>query len=183
MNILKYLSKIEDPRRKQGQRYPLGEMLCLVLLGTLAGRVGYRSISRFGKENEKYLSKILKLKHGVPSHVSLTKIVDSIPFKSFEKAVNEWIISDYKRGSSKRQIALDGKAIKSSVRNGISSDQNFLALVNSFCLEEGKVLAALAYENGKGGESEIETLRELVELFGLKGAVFTADANHDSKKH
>lgn len=185
-NILYFLSKIPDKRRKQGQRYPLDKMLCLVLLGTLSGRVGYRSISRFGKENEAYLSKVFGLKHGTPSHVSLTAIIEGVRFKDFQKAINDWGVAKYKSTQSQKKItnqiiALDGKAIKSSVKNGQSKSQNFIAFVNAFCTSQEYVLGSLAYENGKTGEGR--TLQKLIEELGIKGAVFTMDANHDSKKH
>jgi hypothetical protein len=185
MSILEYLSEIPDSRRKQGQRYPLDKMLCLVLLGTLAGRVGYRAISRFGKEHEAYISKILGLKHGTPSHVSLTSIIDNIDFEDFQKAVNKWSMSKYGESSetgkgTKKLIALDGKSIKSSVEKGQSSKQNFVAFVNAFCLDQEHIVGAMAYENGKG--SEIEVVRDLIKELGIKEAVFTLDANHESKK-
>jgi len=183
-NILDYLSKVGDKRRKQGQRYPLNKMLGLVLLGTLSGRVGYRSISRFGKENEDYISKVLNLKHGTPSHVSLTSIIEGVDFEDFQKAVNDWGISKYEKAdksSSPMLVALDGKAIKSSVKEGKSKSQNFLSFVNAFCVNQEYVLGCMAYENGK--EGEVEVLRQLVESLGIKGAVFTMDAIHDSKKH
>lgn len=193
--LLDYLSEIPDKRRKQGRRYELDKVLALVLLGTFAGRVGYRSISRYGKEHEEYMINLLGFKHGIPSHVSLTSIVDGLDFASFERAVNNWSSSRIKgegsrakRGTKKGEvedrsevIALDGKAIKSSVRGGNTKHQNFICFVNAFCSEQQAVVSSVGYENGK--QSEQIVLRDLVEQLGIKGAVFTMDANHDSKKH
>jgi len=124
----------------------------------------------------------------VPSHVSLTAIVEGVDFEEVEKAVNDWSKSKFsfrtKKGKLKspkdRVIALDGKAIKASVKNGTSNSQNFIAFVNAFCAKQEHVLSALAYENGK--TSEQINLRKLVETLGVEGAVFTMDAIHDSKK-
>jgi len=161
-------------------------MLALVLIGTLAGRVGYRAITRFCKEHERYLSKVLELKHGVPSHVSLTTIIEGVDYAEFEKTINAWSRSKRKdsklssKSKGKNVISLDGKAIKSSVKNAISKSQNFIAFVNAFCAENEIVLTSLSYENGKGSEQQI--LRDLINELGIKGAVFTADAAHPSKK-
>lgn len=187
-SILEYLSEVPDKRRKQGQRYPLDKMLGLILLGTFAGRVGYRAISRFGKEHESYLTKVFNLKHGTPSHVSLTAIVEGVEFEDVEKAVNDWSKSKFSFKTKKnklkpandRVIALDGKAIKASVKNGTSKSQNFIAFVNAFCAKQEHVLSGLAYENGKA--SEQANLRKLVKTLGVEGAIFTMDALHDSKK-
>ena len=135
--------------------------------------------------DEAYLSKILELKHGVPSHVSLTAIVEGVDYKEFERSINHWSKSkrtERKRSSkdkTKNVISLDGKAIKSSVKNGTSKSQNFIAFVNAFCSENEIVVTSMAYENGKG--SEQQTLRDLIAELGIKGAVFTADAAHPSK--
>ena len=77
-------------------------------------------------------------------------------------------------------ISLDGKAIKSSVKNGLSKSQNFISFVNAFCAEKQIVLTTLAYEHKK--ENEQDKLRELISELGIKNAVFTADAAHPSKK-
>jgi len=186
LDILDYLSTIRDNRRKQGLRYPLPKMLALVLVSTLAGRVGYRAITRFCKKHEKYLSRVLELKHGVPSHVSLTTIVEGVNCEEFEKAINAWSRSKRKdsrersKSKGKNVISLDGKAIKSSVKNATSKSQNFIAFVNAFCADTEIVLTSLSYENGKG--SEQQKLRDLIGEMGIKGAVFTADAAHPSKK-
>lgn len=184
-NILKYLSEIPDKRRRQGIRYTQSNVLALVLIGTLAGRVGYRAITRFCKDHEAALSKALKLKHGVPSHVSMTAIIENVEFVEFQRAINRWSKSKYRDKKKIKQernvISLDGKAIKSSVKNGLSKSQNFIAFVNAFCSKKEIVITSLAYENGKG--SEQQTLRNLIVELGIKGAVFTADAAHQSKKH
>lgn len=181
-SILKYLSKITDKRRKQGIRYGLDKTLALMLIGTMAGCVGYRSIARFCKEHEKLLSKAFDLKHGVPSHVSLTAIVEQVELEAFQKAVNEWAknkVLEGKKGT--KRIALDSKSIKASVQGGLSKSQNFIAFVDAFCVEQQLVVGALAYENKKQGETQV--VRQMIGMLGIQGAIFTLDARHDSKKH
>lgn len=180
-NIIEYLSKIPDNRRKQGLRYPLDKTLALMLIGTMAGCVGYRSIARFCKDHEDLLSKTFDLKHGVPSHVSLTAIVKNVDLEDFQRSVNEWSKSRFKaskKGSS--TIAIDGKAIKASVKLGTSKEQNFIAFAHAFCVSEQLVIGSLAFENKR--VSEIEVVRQMIQMLGIKGAIITLDANHDSKK-
>lgn len=181
-SILEYLSKIPDKRRKQGIRYPLDKTLALMLIGTMAGCVGYRSVARFCKEQDKLLSKAFGLKHGVPSHVSLTAIVESVDLEDFQSALNQWAQSKILTGQKESKvIAIDGKSIKASVESGISKEQNFIAFVHAFCVDHQLLLGALAFENKKQGE--IEVVRQLIGTLGIRQAVFTLDAMHDSKKH
>lgn len=182
MDILIHLSRLPDSRRKQGLRYPMDKTMLLMLIGTLAGCKGYRDVARFCKRHEKYLSKVLDLKHGVPSHVSLTSIVDNIDLKAFEKILMDWGVSKMAVGSTTPSvIAMDGKAIKSSVIKGLSHQQNFVSMVNAFCVSQGLVLGSISYENKY--ESEAVLVRQMIEQLGIKGALYTLDANHDSKKH
>lgn len=185
-SLLDYLSKIPDVRRKQGQMYPLDKMLLLIFIGTLSGRVGYRSISRFCKDNEAYLSQVLDLRHGTPTHVTMTSLVEGVDYKSFEKAINDWSKSKFKQTkkskkiSNKKIVSLDGKAIKASVKNGTSNSQNFISFVNAFCINQEYILGSIGHETGKSGETN--ALRELVKIMGIKDVVFTMDALHASKK-
>lgn len=185
VSLLTVLSEIPDKRRKQGIRYSQEKVLALVLIASLAGRVGYRSITRFCKSHEVILSKLLGLKHGVPSHVSMTAIVEQVSPADFERAINKWSVSHYNLGesnsSAEQVISLDGKAIKSSVKNGIEKSQSFIVSVNAFCSNTELVLTSRSYESGKG--SEQATLRNIINELALENVVFTADAAHSSKKH
>ncbi|MEM8898112.1 MAG: ISAs1 family transposase, partial [Bacteroidota bacterium] len=179
MTLLERLQTVSDPRRAQGQRYPLNILLILMLMGTMAGRVGYRSIARFCQQFEKELKQIFDLPHGVPSHVTLSKTIGLVDVHEFTTVLNEWSkgqVPDYKGVA----IAFDGKAVKSSVSDPTSKTQNFIAFVNAYCHERELVIGSLSFENKHG--SEIEAFRELANALELEGAVFTLDAKHDSKK-
>ncbi|MEL6195184.1 MAG: ISAs1 family transposase [Bacteroidota bacterium] len=179
MTLLESLKTVKDPRRAQGQRYPLNILLALMLMGTMAGRVGYRSVSRFCKQFEKELKKMFGLTHGVPSHVTLSKTIEAVDLDELNQALNKWSksqVSDYKNVA----VAFDGKAVKSSVKDGTGKGQNFVALVNAYCHDRELVIGSLSFENKHG--SEIEAFRELAAALELEGAIFTLDAKHDSKK-
>jgi DDE_Tnp_1-associated len=180
-DILSHLSKIPDHRRKEGIRYPLDKTLVLMLLGTMSGCIGYRSVARFCKVHEKYLSKMLGLKHGVPSHVSLTAIIENVDLAAFERALSAWGSSKLKSNDKVPPvIAIDGKSIKASVTSGISDQQNFIAIVHAFCVSQELVISSLSYENKHISETEI--VRQMVEMLGIQGVIYTLDAAHALKK-
>jgi len=162
-------------------RYPLDKMLALVLIGTMSGRVGYRSIARLGKQFEVQFSKLFELKHGLPSHVSLTTIIEAVDVLDFERAVNKWLVHRYQQlGRDAPVIAMDGKAIRSSIKGGNTKEQNFLCFVHAYCAEKELILTSKPGDNKT--RNEINLVRGLIEELGMKGAIFTLDANHDSKK-
>jgi hypothetical protein len=139
-------------------------------------------VARFAKQHKTTLTKLLGLKHGVPSHVSLATIVNGLDYAAFQKALNDWSLSNLKKGAgpSKVVIPIDGKAIKSSVTDVNGPEQNFVMFVSAFCARQGIVVYAEGMESKH--QSEAAVVRGMVETLGLTGVVFTMDAAHDSKK-
>lgn len=69
-------------------------------------------------------------------------------------------------------IAFDGKVLRGSFRGNA---KDALQLVTAYDTENGLVLSQKATPNKKG---EIETVKEMLDILELKGAVVTLDALH-----
>ena len=59
MSLNDLFKSLPDTRRRQGQRYPLSEVLWIIFLGISSGYVGYRSLYKFAKSNEAYFKEVL----------------------------------------------------------------------------------------------------------------------------
>ena len=59
MDLLSALSSVEDPRRSQGQRVSMEQVLMMSILSYLCGHIGYRGISRFSKAYSDSLTELL----------------------------------------------------------------------------------------------------------------------------
>ncbi len=81
---------------------------------------------------------------------------------------------------SSEWISLDGKSLKNTVSNYDNAQQNLINCVSAFSHQRGLVLGVKMMENK--GESEINVVRDLIELLDLTGVVFTFDALHCQKK-
>jgi len=77
-------------------------------------------------------------------------------------------------------MAVDGKALASTVTDYETSYQNFVSLVSVFSHKRGQVLKTAKFENQKS--SEIPTVRTLIEALDLQGVIITLDALHCQKK-
>jgi hypothetical protein len=87
MSLLACLSEVEDPRRRQGQRYKSVAILLIIIMSILRGKYGYREIGRFCKLHESYLIAKFGFKnHKVPSHVSIRTFIMSTDFASIQRA-------------------------------------------------------------------------------------------------
>ena len=146
MTLLEHLSKLEDPRRKEGVRTKLPELLTMVILGYLCGHIGYRSIARFCRNNQKVLTEYLSLKHPTPSYETIRFVLNSIDYKDFIKCFNTWAVSLYPEKEFS-WISGDGKALGSTLTTVHNKSQNFEALVSLFATESELVLYIKSYAN------------------------------------
>lgn len=181
MNLIEHLQQIPDFRRKQGLRYPLMAVLLLTIMSIMSGRCKYREIAAFGKANQKELLRFLHLEKRkcLPSHVTIREVLKKINFDAVLTAFNNWA-KQYITIEEKEWMAIDGKAMASTVTDYSASYQNFISLVSVFSHKRGQVLMAAKLENNKC--SEISTVQELIETLDMTGVVFSFDALHCQKK-
>ena len=66
--IKEFFSTIVDPRRGQGQRHTLENIMTIIMMAIISGHQGIRGFCRFAENNETELTEVLKLKDGVPCY-------------------------------------------------------------------------------------------------------------------
>jgi hypothetical protein len=179
--LIECLQQIPDFRRKQGLRYPLMSVLLLAIMSIMSGRYGYRETAAFGKANQKELLRFLNLekRKRLPSHVTIREVLKRINFNDVLTAFNNWA-KQYVNIEENEWLAIDGKAMASTVTDCSSSYQNFVLLVSVFSHKRGQALCAARYESKKC--SEIPAVQELIETLDLTDVVFSLDSLHCQKK-
>lgn len=173
-----FLAGFSDPRRGQGQRHKLQDVLTIVIMAILSGCQGLKGFARFAASNREELTSVLKLKHGVPCFFTIRSILTGLDEQLLAQSFIKWV-RGYHPSLGDEYIALDGKAVASTTNGGNTSLQNFISVVSAFGHQSGMVYGMKSFENGKGGEPE--ALRTLVGQLGLSGKVFTMDALHTKK--
>lgn len=180
MNLSGFFVNLADPRRKQGQRYPFESFLWMVFLSVASGHTSSRKIATFCKANNSFFIDYFNLQHGVPSHVSVFKLLRDLDNSSFASQFNTFMLSEFPLLSDD-WIAGDGQTLRSTVVNASSSEQNCCSIVSVFCQRTGLTVALTHYLNKKEGEQA--NLRVLLDNLRNKGIVLTLDALHCQKKH
>ena len=181
MALFESLSSIEDPRRAQGLRTKLEQLLSMVIISYLCGHVGFRGVARFCKAHSAVLTQELGLTHQTPSYVTFRDVLNRISETEMIRAFNTWMagVMDIKEGL---WISGDGKALGSTVVNAHRSDQDFQAIVSFFCQKSGLVYSLEQYKNKSKESGEMDVARFLIgELKGM-GAIIRLDALHTQKK-
>lgn len=169
---------LPDPRRGQGQRHKLKDILTIVVMAILSGSQGLKGFARFAASNKEELTVLLGLKHGVPCFFTFRAVLTGINEELLAQRFAAWV-KGYHPTPEDNFVALDGKAVAATTSGGNTRLQNFVSVVSAFGHQSGLVYGMRSFENGKSGESE--ALRLLVEQLGLKDKVFTMDALHTQK--
>lgn len=180
MTLYEALEDLKDPRRSQGQRNNLEQMLSMMVLSNLCGHFGGRPIATFAQIHESTFTQVLGLRHGVPSHVTFSDLLNRIDEQELIQRFNSWT-TEYVALEQGEMVSGDGKVLGSTVSNPHGRDQDFQAIVSLFCQKSGLVYSLEKYRNASK-DSEIDIVRFLISrLKDMKVTLFL-DALHTQKK-
>lgn len=176
-SLIEQLKKVKDFRRNQGKRHPLHLVLLIMILGIMQGNVSYKELKNFVKQNEQSLIKELKIvKKRLPSYATIRRVIMGVDWKSLLKVFQEWAKEIYPKNSELDCLAIDGKSIRSTLKNSQNPEQNFVIIVSLFSQVTGLVIDLKRIESKKG--SEITAAQDIVRIFDQENKVFTLDALH-----
>jgi hypothetical protein len=78
-SLIEYLKLVKDFRRKQGQKYPLWWILLIVILGLMAGHLGYRALGGFAKSQQQTFTEFFKLRlKKAPSYSTIRRAIQGV---------------------------------------------------------------------------------------------------------
>ena len=163
----------EDPRISNATKHDFHEMILLSLLSSLCGGETCVDTADFAAANEGFLHRFMCLKHGLPSHDSLSRLfrtMDSAPLAAaLERFAAGWTKMLEKGGN--QQIAIDGEALRRTYSQ--ASELLPQQLFDAFAPESGVVLDQVA-----SGESsnKLKVLPALIDLLDLRNAIVAPDA-------
>ena len=110
------LTTIEDSRQFNKVKYPINEIVGMVLIASLGNANEWTEIELFCTLHEDVLRKYFKMKNGVPSHDTFQRIMGMIePSKIQQIQViwNEYISRNEGEGI-KKILNIDGKTMRGS---------------------------------------------------------------------
>jgi len=164
--ILKHFSICKDPRTRP-VRYPLIEIIVIVVIAILCGEEGWEAFADWGKDKISFLKKVLPFKNGIPSPDTLRRVVERLNPEVFLEAFIRWT-EDLKL-RTQGQICIDGKTLRRAKNNGKA-----LHLVTAWSESNRVVLGSLKTPSKSNEITAIENL--LNTLLLSKGDIVTIDA-------
>jgi hypothetical protein len=153
-------------------------MLLMSLLAMMSGYSSLRGLADFMKRHQQAVAEHFGLeKAELPKYSSIRRMMQQVEPEQVVMIFHQWA----QEGPlpPEKAIAIDGKALGSTVREHDSAQQDFVSMVSACLQEYGWVIGQVSFHNGEA--SEIEKVRQLLEHLNVKGAWLTLDALHCQK--
>ena len=179
-SLLEILRSIPDGRRREGRRFDLATVLLYAILGMVAGANSYRQLYEFIRVHRRRLNEAfgLSLRYP-PSYTGLRLILQGVDPTALEAAfrAHSATIKTSPPPEGLTAIAVDGKTLRGSF--DAFNDRKAAHMLSALRQTDQIVLGHLMVDEKS---NEIPAAPELIEALGLKGGLFTLDAEHCQKK-
>lgn len=170
-SVQEHFADLPDPRRAQGKRHKLSDMVVIAVCAVICCADGWADVADFGRAKLKWFETFLDLPHGIPCQDTFERVFSRLDPDAFERCFMDWT-SALAGSSGGKLVAIDGKRIRRSFKH--AWDHSTAAhLVSAFVAENRTVLGQLAVDCKA---NEIVAIPKLLELLDLAGATVTIDA-------
>ena len=172
VSLKEALSEIEEFRQAQGLRYKLLSVLLLACVAMMCGARSESAIADWGRNyGHKWLRRLGIKRKTSPSQTTIHRIFKGIDVTSLEGAISRWAKSVLGEPDSLEAVAIDGKALRGSIKQGAQDAY----LISAVSHRLATVLAQVAVADRT---NEIGQVDDLLEQLTLTGLIVTADAMH-----
>jgi hypothetical protein len=176
--LIAVLAEVPDFRKSQGRRYSLASILALACAATLCGYKSYGAMSEWSQHYGSDFAQRLGFPTGkTPSVGTLHTIFRFLDKQALERVLSHWaetVLAQVPPGKSRR-IALDGKTLRGSARQGALDVHLLSAVSHGLGLTVGQ-------EAVDDKTNEIGAVEALLDALVIEGRIFTMDALLTQKK-
>lgn len=169
-DLLSHFKTLEDPRIDRTKRYPLIEIIFLIISATISGCEGWKSIRDFGLLKLQWLRQFLPYENGIPVDDTIARVMRKLNTKQFANCFTHWIQAVTK-ATHGDIIAIDGKTLRRSFNK--ADEKSAIHMVSAWSTANGVVLGQ---EKTAEKSNEITAIPELLNSLAIKGCIVTIDA-------
>lgn len=170
-SISQHFSNLPDPRRAQGRRHNLGDMIVIAVMAVICAADSWADVVEFGRAKQKWFKTFLDLPYGIPCQDTFERVFARLNPGAFDRCFMAWTQA-LSVSTGGQLVAIDGKRIRRSFAHAWSHT-TATHLISAFVTGNATVFAQLAVDVK---ENEITGIPRLLELLDLHGATVTIDA-------
>lgn len=169
-SIINHFGDLEDPRRAQGTRHRLLDIIVIAICAVICGADGWQDVETFGRAKQDWLGSFLELPHGIPSHDTFGRVFTRLDPEQLEACFRSWIAAVF-APSEGQVVAVDGKALRRS--HDSSCGKAAIHMISAWATCDELVLGQLKVDDKS---NEISALPALLRLLDLEDCIVTIDA-------
>jgi predicted transposase YbfD/YdcC len=167
--IDQHFASLTDPRRRK-VTYPLINILTIALCAVIAGADDFVTIAAWARQKRAWLSKILDLSSGIPSHDRFNAIFKAIKPAEFERCLLNWVTSLHEVTAG-QLVAIDGKTLRQSFDK--ADAKSAIHMVSAWATANHVSLGQVVVDQKS---NEITAIPKLLELLDVSGCLVSIDA-------
>lgn len=175
-DLLSHFSVITDPRRDCGKLHKLEKIFAISVCAIMSGAESWVEVESFGIEKEEWLSELIDLENGIPSHDTFGRVFGLIDPEEFQICFSNWVES-LRKHISREIVAIDGKTIRRSFDK--ANNELPFHIVSAWANENELSLGQVQVDKKS---NEINAIPRLLKLLALEGCIVTLDAMGCQKK-
>jgi hypothetical protein len=128
--LIDVLVQIPDPRKARGKRHPLQAMLALSCVALLCGYQSLLAISEWSHNyGLTYLPRLGFTRRRPPGQATWYRVLSKIDWQALEEKLADWVervLAVLDSGNEWEGVALDGKTLRGSKKQGAADTHLFL---------------------------------------------------------
>ncbi len=180
----KIIKRTEDKRYQPNVKHSMSDIILITLFAVMAKASEWTEIEAFGKKEEKWLKKYLKLQNGIPSHDTIQRVISLFkPEELYQNCLNYFIeiIDKYipKKENEKDILSMDGKTTNGSSRNKLTTKE--IKPLNTMSVYSHNYGVSILQDYIEEKSNEIPMGEELLKQLDLKNTIVTVDALNTQK--
>jgi predicted transposase YbfD/YdcC len=164
-----HFADLTDPRRRKVV-HPLINIVAIALCAVIAGADDFVSIAVWAREKRDWLSRILDLSNGIPSHDRFNAVFAALKPAEFEKCLLSWITALHEITAG-QVVAIDGKTLRHSF--DAATGKSAIHMVSAWATANNISLGQVVVD---AKSNEITAIPKLLQLLEISGSVVTIDA-------
>lgn len=170
-SIAVHFSDLPDPRTDKSRiRHKLMDMLVIAISAVICGADNWVAVESFGHAKSRWLSRLLELPNGIPSHDTFSRVFGLIDSVQFECCFVNWL-KQVIEVTDGQVVAVDGKHLRRSYDT--ATDRGAIQLVSAWASAQSVTLGQLKVAELS---NEIPAIPPLLEMLTLSGCIVTTDA-------
>ena len=168
--VVEHFAGLVDPRAERAKRHELLDSIVITICGVICGADNWVEIEEFGNARLEWLSRFLRLPHGIPSHDTFGRVFGRLDPDQFGACFMNWVqsVAELTQGEV---VAIDGKTLRRCHDRG--QGRAPLHLVSAWAAQNHLVLGQTRTQ---AHSNEITAIPQLLALLELRGCIITIDA-------